>query len=66
MKASKQTMNIIKKFKSLIIKAFKGARTHKRDKAQMKLSEFFHSSPLADIDLTCDKSSPRNTEENHR
>jgi hypothetical protein len=59
-------MNIIKKIKSLIIKVFKGTRTHKRDKAQMKLSEFFHSSPLADIDLSRDKSLPCNIEESHR
>jgi hypothetical protein len=59
-------MNYIEKPKHLIIKAFKGKRTHKRDKAQMNLSEFFHSSPLADIDLSRDKSLPRNTEESHR
>ena len=59
-------MNYIEKLKYLIVKVFKGTRTHKRDKTQMKLSEFFHSSPLADIDLSRAKSLPHNTEESHR
>jgi hypothetical protein len=59
-------VNNIEKLKRLIIKMVKGTRMHKGDKAQMKLSEFFHSSPLAVIDLSRDKSLPRNTKESHR
>ncbi len=59
-------MNNIDKLKRMIVEAVKRMRMHKKDKAQMKLSEFFHSSPLADIDLSRDKSLLRNIEKSHR
>ncbi len=58
-RAQKQRPQLITRHgvKSAVVVSF--AEYEKMRKSQGKISKFFHASPLADIDLTRDKSLPR-------
>jgi prevent-host-death family protein len=58
-RAQKQGPQLITRHgeKTAVVVSF--AQYEKMCKSQGKLSEFFHASPMADVDLTRDKSLPR-------